>query len=805
MAPNVYANVSLLQPHAQTANDLPIRLYGVIPIMIEDPQTRLEPKLEMPDVLRPQSQVEIKVSETNNRVMTYTLALVDEGLLDLTRHRTPNPRSFFYAREALSVRTWDLYDLVMGAHGGEMKTLLQIGGGEAEVQIENPKANRFAPVVRFLGPFTLAAGETQAHKLDIPLYVGSVKTMVVAGHDGAYGSAEKATPVRKPLMLLGTLPRVLGPGEEVEFPLSVFAMEDHIREVEVEITTNDLLIPDGPTRRTLRFERTGDQLARFSLKVPDRIGIGLIKATARSGGETATFEIELDIRNPNPYLSNIEHGRIAAGETGRYAYNPIGMSGANSGAIEVSMVPPMNLDDRLEYLIGYPHGCVEQVTSSVFPQLFLSKVMELSDDEKREVDKNVKAGIARLATFQNLDGSLSYWPGLSHISDWGTSYAGHFMIEAQRTGYNLPPNFLNNWLSFQRLAANSWNGGQSWSEVVQAYRLYLLALAEQPRIGAMNRFRERGQSREISKWLLAAAYHLAGQVEAARQMTVGLTIRIPDYQELAWTYGSSLRDQAMILEAMRVMGLNEKAAAMTETIAEHLRSSRWYNTQALGFGLMAMARGAASGQTRLDFEIQRDDGGWESIQRDKPMERIRLAGDDSTTIHLRNRGDRPLYVTTYARGQPLTGGTGAESENLGLEIAYLDLAGNNIDPSRITQGTDFYARVTLLHPGRRRDYQEMALTQIFPSGWEIHNARLNEMAESAFAKPEFEDTRDDRVYRYFDQKSGQKLVFQTMLNASYAGRFYLPPVQAEAMYDRTIHAHQPGRWVEVVSEDGDGP
>ena len=131
MAPNVYAHVTLLQPHAQTANDLPIRLYGVAPIRVVNPQTRLQPVLEVPEVLPPETSSTIAVREATGRPMTYTLAVVDEGLLGLTRFETPNPWNHFYAREALAVRTWDVYDDVLGAYGAAMERMLAIGGDEA--------------------------------------------------------------------------------------------------------------------------------------------------------------------------------------------------------------------------------------------------------------------------------------------------------------------------------------------------------------------------------------------------------------------------------------------------------------------------------------------------------------------------------------------------------------------------------------------------------------------------------------------------------------------------------------------------
>ncbi|MEO8254633.1 MAG: MG2 domain-containing protein, partial [Flavobacterium sp.] len=110
MAPNVYFNITLLQPHASSKNDLPIRMYGIVPIGVVDKSTKLEPMISMSEVLRPEQSFPIKVSEKSGKEMTYTIAIVDEGLLDLTRFKTPNAWDSFYVREALGVKTWDIYD-----------------------------------------------------------------------------------------------------------------------------------------------------------------------------------------------------------------------------------------------------------------------------------------------------------------------------------------------------------------------------------------------------------------------------------------------------------------------------------------------------------------------------------------------------------------------------------------------------------------------------------------------------------------------------------------------------------------------
>ena len=162
MTPNVYLHISLLQPHAQTVNDLPIRMYGVVPVFVTNSQTVLQPQIQMPEVLRPETNFNVTVSEKTGKPMTYTLAIVDDGLLDLTNFKTPDPWNDFYSREALGIRTWDMYDNVLGASAGSYSSLFSTGG-DATLKPADAKANRFKPVVKFIGPFYL--GKVRARRI----------------------------------------------------------------------------------------------------------------------------------------------------------------------------------------------------------------------------------------------------------------------------------------------------------------------------------------------------------------------------------------------------------------------------------------------------------------------------------------------------------------------------------------------------------------------------------------------------------------------------------------------------------------
>jgi len=811
MAPNVYINVTLIQPHKNTTNDRPIRMYGIQSVGVVDRNTILDPVLKMPDVLEPEQHVEFSVSEQNGREMTYTVAVVDDGLLDLTRFRTPDPWSQFYAREALGVRTWDLYQYVLGALKGEMAGLFSIGGDEYLNQEGKKNNNRFKPVVRYLGPFELKAGKSNNHSFTMPNYVGSVRTMVVASQNGAYGKTEKTTPVKKPLMVLATLPRVISPDETVTLPVTVFSMDSGIKNVNVEVNTNDLFSVEGSSSRKISFDGEGDQIVDFTLRVARKTGAGKVEVVAKSGNKEASDLIDLQVRMPNPRITRTFREMVEPGKSWNTAYEAVGLTGTNHGVMEVSALPPMNLEKRLDYLIQYPHGCVEQTTSAIFPQLFLSRFVELDSRQKIEIQDHISAGINKLRSLQLTGGGLTYWPGSSSsVSEWGTSYAGHFMLEAGALGYNLPIGFISNWTKYQTRMANSWVreadyfGSRRSNEINQAYRLYTLALAKKPALGAMNRMREIRELSTTAKWTLAGAYQLIGKKEVADELVAGLTTSVDQYRELSYTYGSSLRDQAMILEVITRMGDMNQAKNLVDELAGKMASVEWYSTQTTAFVLLAMGKfiGESDISGTLDFESTIA-GKHQKVSSSAPMATLDLPfeGDKGSEILFQNNSGSNLFVTIELNGIPLDNQVEKDAADLKMEVHYYDMEGKVIDPSRLEQGTDFMAEVRLTHPGIRDHYSDLALTQMFPSGWEIRNLRMDQM-ESSMVKdiPDYQDIRDDRVYSYFGLNKNKSKTFVVQLNAAYLGEYFLPAVYCEAMYDKTIHATEPGKWVKVIRQ-----
>ncbi|WP_147677720.1 alpha-2-macroglobulin family protein [Algibacter pacificus] len=803
MAPNVFVNISLLQPHAISANDLPIRLYGVIPIMVEDPATKLEPELEMPDVLRPEQKFDIKITEKNNKPMTYTIAVVEEGLLDLTRFKTPNAWNEFYKREALGVKTWDVFDDVIGAYSGSIDQVFAIGGDGSAAGGKNKKANRFKPVVTYLGPFKLEAGQSKTHSVKLPNYIGAVRAMVVAGDNDheAYGSTDKSVEVKKPLMVLATLPRKLSPGEKVMLPVTVFAMEPKVKNVSISLKLSDGISVVGEQNKTMTFAQPDEQMTYFELDVSQAKGINTVEVIATGHGEKSSYKVELDVVNPNPITSKAIDKTLEANANETLSFSTFGVAGTNTATVEFSTLPPMDFSRRLQYLIQYPHGCVEQTTSSVFPQLFLVDIFDLTFDKKTEIQTNIEKGIKRLSHFQRPNGGLSYWIGENAADDWGTSYAGHFMIEAEKKGFVLPLTFKSNWIKYQTQSARDWRPSyQSYnSDLAQAYRLYTLALAGSPDLSSMNRLREFSEISNEAKWRLAAAYALAGQKEASDAISKTANINFKPLKNNYYTYGSVDRNRAMALETM-VLTKNTQMRDLAETIAKDLSSNRWMSTQTSAFSLLAMAKMVnVNGGKALNLSYSIN-GKEETIASKNAIAQRELqVNDGANTITLTNQKDNLVYVRVLNSGKLPLGSELAEQRGLSVSVVYKNLEGNKIDVSKLQQGQDFVATVQVSNL-KDYDVNDIALTQIFPSGWEIVNTRFTAFGSSTTSQARFTDIRDDRVNFYFDLPEKGKYstkTFNVMLNASYLGTYYLYGVQAEAMYDNDFLVRTKGQWVEV--------
>ena len=706
------------------------------------------------------------------------------------------------------MRTHDLYKYVMSSIGGDIGRVLAIGGGDGEVSGESQSANRFEPVVRFLGPFKLPAGQTKTHRVKLPNYVGAVRVMVVGNSPGAYGSEEQTVPVVQPLMLLPTLPRVLGPEERVDLPVNVFAMKDNVRDVRIDVSERSGLVT-AAGQQSLSFREPGNQLTYFPVEVGQKSGIATFDVRGRAGSETASQEIEIDIRQPNTMVYRSTVTDLAANGAQEVDYAPFGANGTRKATLEISRLPSLKLEKHLSYLLRYPYGCVEQTTSPAFAQLVLAKVMNLTPDQELRAKNNVRSAISRLRNFQTSGGGMAYWPGGSQPHPWASNYVLHFLTAAEKAGFRVPQDMLSNLTKFQRTAAGNAStqqnlyASQRQRDVDQAYRLYALALGGDAEIGAMNRMRGRFDALPVpARYQLAASYALIGRKSTSQELlsrTAGQDIE--KYRELGYTFGSQLRDMAVVLEAMLSGGDESGAARQALRMARIVADRRYLNTQEAAWVFLALSRYSGDGSTPWQAKVELPKTAALTLTGNTTVATVELPADVTQgSVKVTNLSNGPLFANVITAGQPRPGEEEATSRNLQLTVRYEDTEGEEIDPSRLRSGTDFKAIYTVSNPGSLGiSYRQLALRTLLPSGWEVRNDRLQGGGED---RPDFDyqDFRDDRVYTFFNLGRKQTKTFTFAMTATYPGRFYLPSQVSEAMYAEDIQAAVKGQWVEVLRQ-----
>lgn len=816
MLPTVYVSVSILQPHAQVRNDLPLRLYGVVPLKVEDPSTRRPLTLRLPAALQPNETFTVEVQSEDRKPYQATLAVVDEGLLSLTAFNTPDPWRFFFQKMRLAVQTYDLYGFVIGANPGDPAKLFSVGGGEALRQQQSVvQARRFEPVALFQGPLRSGKDGKLTATFTLPRYIGAVRVMAVAAQGQAYGHAEQTVPVRQALMVQPTLPRVLGPDEEFELPVDVIAMQDGVGRVSVGLEVTEPLTVLGEASRSLDLPKTGERTVRFRLRTAKAVGAATVAVRAKSGRFAADAETEIAVRPSAPRIARAQTLAVRRGETLRLPVPGDGLLGTNQASVSIQRLPQLGLERRLHWLIRYPYGCLEQTTSSVFPQLYLQAWLEDTNNSRERIEKNIQTGIERLKQFVLPSGGFSTWPGGARSDGWATNYAGHFLLEAKKKGYAVPEDLLSGWLRFQQSQALRAEGDVK----ERVYRAYLLALAGQAAVGPMNLLKENNLAgmEATEQWLLAAAYQLAGSPQVAREIAARAGFGVRDYRETGGTYGSGERDRAIMLETQVLFGRMEKARELFESLGASLASDEWHATQTLAYSLLAMGKylqaldaDYGAKRPRLAGYFQLPDGKREAFDTQEVTHRLALAQGfgQAVEVYLDPKTSQdPAYVTVSWSGVPLAvAADEAVQERLAVGVDWYAQDGTPLDVRSVRQGQSLYGVLEVRQTGvwQHNRVENLALVQILPSGWEIENLRLTGenlpewLAGESFTPEDYLDILDDRLIWFFSQdQGGRRSRFVFKANVITVGRFLLPATSVEAMYDHRYRALLPGFAVEV--------
>lgn len=790
--PNVYIVGNLIRSDESEEIHAPIRAYGAYPLPIDCKDKKLEVKLTAPKKVSPHSTLDISVEVSGGTGRTYlTVAAVDEGICQITDFTTPDPFSYFYRKRRLAVQTYDIYSLILPQiEGAEEKS--SPGGGRAEELARHliPVAlRRVKPVALWSGIIrTDRTGRGGIH-FEVPQFQGNLRIMAVAFDEDRYGSAFKNVLVSDPIVLTPTFPRFVSGRDSFDIPVNVYNGTDKKGKIVVELSVDGPVNILSPHRQTVEVGGKEEKLIKFTCKAEDQIGALHFRLDALGLDSKTSYDVDIPLRPASPLLTEVGSGRIEDNGETSFTLSSDWIEGTTRFHLSLSPFPTVSFGHSLRFLLRYPHGCIEQTTSRVFPLLYfrdIAKVVEPTLFKDRSADYYIQEGITKLMSMQLSDGGFAYWPGGTRESEWGSIYATHFLVEARKAGYEIPNRVLsrteNHLKTFLRKRLDSRT--RRYQLQRRAYAAYVLALLGKPDESSMNYLKET-QLKNMSTWaqfLLAGAFALSGDVNTARSMIPFEIAPSEAPRETGQNFNSGTRENAIILEILtEIDPTHPSIPILVESISKRLKEHRYYSTQETAFGFMSLGK-ALKAHEAADYEgkVWWDDSLVCSF--DTANKVVDLEGGEGKEVKIQIDGKGPCYY--YWNFSGIRKGADIEEYDRGLSVRriYLD----QFDYKNIKQGDVILAKIAMTALTDNLD--NVIVTDMLPAGFEIENPRLKSTTSIDWIRkssitPDYMDIRDDRLNIYLNLRKGRTVEFYYMLRAVTIGKFVLPPIKAEAMYD----------------------
>ncbi|NLK62341.1 MAG: hypothetical protein GX287_02725 [Fusobacteria bacterium] len=811
MFPNAYVGVYMVQAHENGKTDIPLRQYGYVPINIVDNNRIIEFDIISPKEIIPNEQFSIELKTKNNIKTQYTIAIVDEGLLNITNFISPNPYKYFYQNQRLDVQNFDMYSSVIDMNFDEVTKTYIIGGGEAYIldQIENitnSSEERFKSISIFKGPFY--TDETGYAKIDftVPNYIGSIRAMVVMAKDNMYGSNNKDIIVKTPLMILPYTTRKLSPKDKVEIPVTIFATEDNLGKCTVKIDTTGPVKVINDVIHEINLTEKGEYNLSYNLSIDEEIGDIDIKLIATTDKYNSTETINIPVVHSNKY-SYINNNYVKAkDDILKIDIIKNGIDSTNKTKYTISKNKKFAIENRLKSLMEYPYGSSESITSNMFSQLYYDGLVYLDSVEQSKKDKNINLGIEKIRKFQKIDGSFGYWNSNKNTNQWVTTYIGHFFIEAKKKGYYIPDSVYKSWLNYEKSIAIK----DTEKNHTNLYRLYVLSLAGEPVFSSMNYMRQTylNNMDNLEKFLLAASYSLANEHDIIKDILENATFSTEINIANQNTYGTDFRDKSIILDTLSY--IDPKAYKLDKNelidyIGKSIESNSWFSTQEITFAIISLAKHIDNRDKDDNFTGEIIVNGTENIQF-KSKNGVYTYETDKLEGNIVISSDNMLYVKSEWEGIPLIDeNTEKKSLFMNLDITWYDENGKNVNPAKQEKSKTLWAVYTI-KKDINLNLEELALVQNIPSGWEIENRRItnDEYPEwltkkhVLFNNENHVEIRDDKIMVFFNMYSGLKeYSYAIKYNTINKGKYYLPGATVESIYNGDISVTKKGQYVEV--------
>jgi hypothetical protein len=814
-APFVHATVTLLPIGAKGQALADYRIGAVrLPVAFDDARLDLAIRTDRGSY-RPGEEAEITVDVKDGGKpearAEIALAVVDEGVLRLTDFHAPDPVSALRPGRALD---FHLYDTRKGlAELFEKSHVAGDGGGNGAAATVGSTRKNFVETALWRPDLRTDANGRATVRFKLPDNLTQFRIMAVALDDEGKGaSLESAFTVNKPVMVVPVVPRFAAVGDKLEVAAMVH------NETGAPLSTT---VTFGGARRTISLPAGGQTRVPFAFTA-DREGERSLAFTAESDSGATLDRVEAKLRVDEPGVDERPHlaGAFAREQKVRLEI-PADARGHGGDAVTVQVGATLwpELGERLEYLLDYPHGCVEQTTSSTLPLLAARTILPRIGGRgmsRAELDKRIAAGMKRLASMRTESGGLAYWPGGSEPNVYGTAYAIRAVVLAQKAGVELPRGLLEGMTAY--LEAQLFQRGAG-EEVRAAIAESLAELGKLPP-GSSDSLADAGKASSVfGKASLAIAFaQLGGQEDRVRELldeieasfdADGKLVKKPRPDDFYY-YGSSTRTRAQA--AIALSRLRRSSLILPRLLRELANETTSYTTQATAFSLLALAahlEGVAGDRGTVKVLL---DGKEIAASRDLGFGNkefsISLAAvrGREATLTLAGEGDSAFGFLVAARWRrPALSHARAEtSAKNGPSVyrVYTDAKGAPIDLEKVRPGDVIRVAVLAELPDQGYDPQRrgyMAITDRLPAGFEPIQPDLATVASAPdlderhpFAPllrgweatpASHVEMHDDRVDLYFDHFDSHRVAATYLVRATTPGEFSLPPASAELMYE----------------------
>lgn len=802
--PNVYISATLIKPLDD--NTVPLTVaHGFAPLRVEDPSTRLPVSISAPSNSRSKTKQKITVRTGGKSDVELTIAVVDEGILQLKDFQTPDPHGFFFRKRALQVESYNIYPYLFP----ELSRKISSTGGDGfDLQKRiNPMTNRRVNLVSFWSGIVKSNGSGEASiTIDIPQFSGDLRIMAVAYKDKMFGSADAHIKVADPVVVSSALPRFLSPGDTVNMPVTLTNTTERQGSASATVKTSGGLMVIGGATQSAELPAGREAQVLFRIAASPSIGTGEVEVSVSGLGGTFTDKTSLTIRPASSLLKTTGSGDVNAGAQKSVSLQHNFIPASVAGRLVVSKTPIAQFSEDLTYLQQYPYGCVEQTVSSVFPQLYiadLSKALREKPVRNDITQDNVQGAIRRLATMQLYNGALSYWPGGTEESWWGTVYAAHFVFEAGRAGYDIQEQQLDRMFDYLVKKVRSrpretyrYYDNQNRLVTIDIpskdvfYSLYVLALAGRHDIATMNYYKARTDSMALdSKYLLAGAYLLAGDRKSYVSILPKAFSGERSVRSLGGNFYSYIRDEAIALNAiLEADPDNPQVASMAKHLSEQLKANKWLSTQERAFALLALGKIARRANTSKVTATVSAGGKTLGTMNDNDL--VLTNTGIGQTVNIKAEGTGKVYYFWEIEGISSTGEYREEDNYLRVRKTFLTRSGQPVSGRSFKQNDLIVVRLSVASSNGEK-VENVVVTDLLPAGFEIENPRIGAVPELGWIKdnasPDYFDIRDDRI-NYFTTVEGKERHFYYLVRAVTRGSFRMGPVSADAMYNADYHS-----------------